>query len=206
MNTRILLTRVLIAGPRTSLSHNKAPKSHCASRTWSQFTNHNAQLQNKLQQGAAGHDKNAGAIRAREVVCKAKNRNSVEDVLSSITLENVLPVLGTAVLVSVMAPIIGLALPSVGIVIGAVAFAGVSGLLDRMSAVYGISPLNAAAAVAGLVFGILAIPAFLKLGFFLVVGLFLVNLVAGGIDSPSESVDIDASNAIIDVDYESVDD
>jgi hypothetical protein len=204
MNTRILLTRVLIAGPRTS--YNRAPKSHCASRTWSQFTNHDAQFLNKLQHGAAGHDKNVGAIRAREIVCKAKNRNSVEDVLSSITLENVLPVLGTAVLVSVMAPIIGLALPSVGIVIGAVAFAGVSGLLDRMSAVYGISPLNAAAAVAGLVFGILAIPAFLKLGFFLVVGLFLVNLVAGGIDSPSESVDIDASNAIIDVDYESVDD
>ena len=168
--------------------------------------NHDAQLLNKLKYGAAGYGKNVVVTRAREVACKAKNRNSVEDVLSSFTLENVLPVLGAAVLLSVMAPIIGLALPSVGIVIAAVALAGVSGLLDRMATVYGISPPYAAAAVAGLVFGILAIPTFLKLGFFLVIGLFLVNLVAGGIDSPSESVDVDASNAIIDVDYESVDD
>lgn len=131
-----------------------------------------------------------------------------EDFFDESVLEALLPLFGYIFLFSLVAPLVGIALPSIGVVVGVVALAAVTGQVDKLASAYGISPLNSAAAIAGIVFAILAIPFLLKIGVFALAGLFAVNLVSNliGSEGLSKSNDVDASNAIIDVDYESVDD
>jgi hypothetical protein len=137
-----------------------------------------------------------------------KQQVKLEDIFDESTIETFIPLLGFIALFAIGAPLVGMALPSIGIAGLVVAMAFFSGQVTKISTTYGISPLNSAVAIAGVVFSILAIPALLKLGIFLLAGLFALNFASNlvGANNFSQSEDIDASNAIIDVDYESVDD
>lgn len=132
----------------------------------------------------------------------------LDDIFDEATIQTALALLGSIILFVVGAPLIGIALPSIGVVGLVVAIAYFTGQVDKVASAYGISRFNSAAAIAGVVFSILAIPALLKLGVVLAVGLFAANLASQliGTSGLAGSDEIDASDAIIDVDYESVDD
>lgn len=137
-----------------------------------------------------------------------KQQVKLDDFFDESTIEAFVPLIGYIVLFAFGAPLIGLALPSIGIVGLAVAAAYFTGQVEKISSAYGISKFSSALAIAGVAFSILAIPSLLKLGLFLVAALFALNFASNliGTKDFSQSEDIDASNAIIDVDYESVDD
>ena len=82
----------------------------------------------------------------------------------------------------------------------------VFGLLDPIAAALGTTPLVAAGLVGSFTLGILFIPTFFKIG---AVGLaiwFVINLLAGsGLLGEVAEPEIDAKNAIIDVDHETID-
>lgn len=126
-------------------------------------------------------------------------------------------------MVLVLSSFFGGASAVLGLPLVVTALAAALGFLDPIAAVLGTSPLVAAGVVASSTFGILLIPAFLKFGLFAFAGLFVANLVFGGISglsggdssssggggfmnsSPREP-EIDARTAIIDVDAETIDD
>lgn len=150
------------------------------------------------------------------ILCRARspNKGSDEDERwggegpnATQALNIALPIAGFIVLVLLGAPFLGPLVPYLGVVIGLVAVAAVTGTLDKVSVAYGVDPLTAASGIAGIGIGVLLIPAFLKLGFFLLAGFFLLNFLVGrSADGGAfQSQDIDASKAIIDVDAETVD-
>lgn len=137
-----------------------------------------------------------------------KQRGKFDEFFDETTIEAFIPLLGYIALIAVGAPLLGIALPAIGIAGLVICIAFITGQVTKISTTYGISPINTAVAIAGVVFSVLAIPALLKLGIFLLAGLFMLNFASNflGTNNFRQSEDIDASNAIIDVDYESVDD
>jgi len=179
-----------------------SPSDHFAGRKFTSVLENNGSLFARVEETLECRAGRCASTRGD------KQQVNFDDFFDESTIETVIPLMGLVILFSIGAPLVGMALPSIGIAGFVVALAFMSGQVTKISSTYGISTLNSAAAIAGVVFSILAIPALLKIGLFLFAGLFALNF-ASNLFSPNnlgQSEDIDASNAIIDVDYESVDD
>lgn len=140
------------------------------------------------------------------------------DSAASQILDLAIPAAGVFVVVLLLGSFFGGASAVLGLPLIVTGIAAAVGFLDPLAAVLGTSPLVAAGVVGGSTLGILLIPAFLKFGLFAFAGLFVANLVFGGIsflggngggggfmDSSPREPEIDARNAIIDVDAETID-
>ena len=152
--------------------------------------------------------------------------NSDGESAASQILDLALPAAGVFAIVLFLGPFLGSATAIFGLPLAVTAIAAVLGFLNPLAALLGTSPLVAAGVVAGSTFGILLIPAFLKFGLFAFAGLFVANLVFGGIaslsgkdvdsnvggggggfaNSRTREPEIDARNAIIDVEAKTIDD
>ena len=117
-----------------------------------------------------------------------------------------LPLTGVVALVFIAGPLFGTAV--FGLPFLVVAIAAVTGILDRFAAALGTNTLAAAGIVAGSTLGLFLIPAFLKFALVIGAGAFITNLVfgRGGILNAEEEEYIEARDAIIDVEAETVDD
>lgn len=142
----------------------------------------------------------------RRGVCFA-GPEKTDDLQFSDSIGILFPLMGLLALFVLGGTLIGTALPSIGLILAVLAVSAVTGTLDKISAAYGVSPVNSAIGISGVLIGILAIPSFLKLGVLFIGVLFLMNLLLGaGMSITGQSVDVDPSDAIIDVDYDTVDD
>lgn len=145
-------------------------------------------------------------LKRRRVVCFAGPENT-DDLKFPDSIGILFPIVGLLAFFVLGGTLIGTALPSIGFILVVLAVAAVTGTLDRISTAYGVSPINSAIGISGVLIGILAIPSFLKLGVLFAAVLFLMNLLLGaGMSITGQSVDVDPSDAIIDVDYDTVDD
>jgi hypothetical protein len=131
-----------------------------------------------------------------------------------------LPALLGLLLFAFVAPLMGVTVPgAVGVVLGTLGLAYISGYLEKIQRELGVRLPQAVLIVAGCMFGILAIPAFLRFGFLLIAVVTAVNLGATllglspttfdskteGRNSDPSKDSVDASKAVIDVEFNTVD-
>lgn len=78
-----------------------------------------------------------------DITCKAKGPKSPFTGAAE-AIDLALPVAGSIALFLLGAPLLGAALPYVGLTLGVVSIAAVTGVLDKVQATYGIDPVQSA--------------------------------------------------------------